>query len=95
MHDGPIKAVRWVDAQGGILATGSWDKTIKYWDLRQQQPIATVQLPERVYTMDVTYPMMVVGTAERHIMVYNLNQPTTVYKVSNVLMLSVILDSHL
>ena len=29
-HDAPIKVVRWVDSpQGGILATGSWDKTIK------------------------------------------------------------------
>lgn len=28
-HEAPIKAVRWVDAQSGILATGSWDKTVK------------------------------------------------------------------
>src|ERR1700722_13460215 len=28
-HDAPVKVVRWVDAQGGILATGSWDKTLK------------------------------------------------------------------
>jgi mRNA export factor len=29
-HDAPIKSVGWVDApQGGILVTGSWDKTIK------------------------------------------------------------------
>lgn len=29
-HDAPVKVVRWIDApQGGILATGSWDKTIK------------------------------------------------------------------
>lgn len=29
-HDAPIKVVKWVDApQTGILATGSWDKTIK------------------------------------------------------------------
>lgn len=29
-HEAPIKVVGWVDAPGaGILATGSWDKTIK------------------------------------------------------------------
>jgi mRNA export factor len=28
-HEAPIKAVGWVDAKSGILATGSWDKTIK------------------------------------------------------------------
>lgn len=29
-HDAPIKCVRWINAPtGGILATGSWDKTIK------------------------------------------------------------------
>ena len=29
-HDAPIKCVRWIDSpQGGILATESWDKTVK------------------------------------------------------------------
>jgi hypothetical protein len=29
-HDAPIKAVRWIESpQGGILVTGSWDKTVK------------------------------------------------------------------
>ena len=29
-HDAPIKVVKWVETpQGGILATGSWDKTLK------------------------------------------------------------------
>ena len=32
--------------------------------------------------MDVTYPLMVVGTAERHIQVFNLQNPTTPFKVS-------------
>ena len=31
--------------------------------------------------MDVTFPLMVVGTAERHIVVYDLNNPGVVYKV--------------
>ncbi|KAG0056178.1 hypothetical protein BGZ83_006087 [Gryganskiella cystojenkinii] len=81
-HEAPIKAVRWVEAPGSspILATGSWDKTIKYWDLRQQTPISTVALPERVYTMDSVFPLLVVGTADRHVLVYNLNNPTVPMK---------------
>ncbi|ELU37574.1 Poly(A)+ RNA export protein [Rhizoctonia solani AG-1 IA] len=80
-HDDAIKSVRWVDAQGGILATGSWDKTIKYWDLRQSRPVAKVDLPERCYTMDVVYPLLVVGTADRQVLVYDLTSPTTVFRV--------------
>ncbi|KAI0308844.1 WD40 repeat-like protein [Amylostereum chailletii] len=80
-HDAPIKVVKSIETpQGSIIATGSWDKTVKYWDLRSSAPISTVQLPERCYTMDVAYPLLVVGTAERHIQIYNLTNPTTVYK---------------
>ena len=80
-HDAPIKVVKWIETpQGGILGTGSWDKTIKYWDLRTPNPIATVQLPERCYSMDVQYPLLVVGTAERHIQIFNLTNPNTAYK---------------
>ncbi|KAG8933122.1 hypothetical protein FRC03_008500 [Tulasnella sp. 419] len=79
-HDAPVKSVKWIDAQGGILATGSWDKTVKYWDLRSATPVATVSLPDRCYSMDVQYPLMVVGCAEKHIQVYNLNNPTTLYR---------------
>ncbi|TBU32539.1 Poly(A)+ RNA export protein [Dichomitus squalens] len=80
-HDAPIRVVRWIESpQGSVLATGSWDKTIKYWDLRTPNPVSTVNLPERCYTMDVVYPLMVVGTAERHIQVFNLQNPTTPFK---------------
>ncbi|KZS92712.1 Poly(A)+ RNA export protein [Sistotremastrum niveocremeum HHB9708] len=80
-HEGPIKSIKWVETpNGGILATGSWDKTLKYWDLRTENPVATVQLPERCYTMDVTYPLLVVGTAERKIRIFNLANPTVPYK---------------
>jgi hypothetical protein len=54
----------------------------QYWDTRQSTPVAKVDLPERCYTMDVSYPLLVVGTAERHIQMYNLNNPTAVYRVS-------------
>jgi mRNA export factor len=38
-------------------------------------------MAERVYTMDVQYPLMAVGTAERSIQIINLTSPTTVFKV--------------
>jgi mRNA export factor len=71
--DGPVSA----------LVTGSWDKTVKYWDLRSPQPMATVQLPERVYSMDLVNPLLVVGTAERHICIFNLSNPTQIFKAAN------------
>lgn len=61
----------------------------QYWDLRTANPVATVQLPERCYSLDIVYPLMVVGTAERHIQMFNLANPNTAYKVRNVASMSV------
>jgi mRNA export factor len=80
-HDAPIRSMRWVDTPGQpILATGGWDKTLKYWDCRQQNPVATTQLPERCYAMDVCSQLLVVACADRHVAVYNLSNPTTPFK---------------
>jgi len=80
-HEDAIKCIQFLN-QGNIIATGSWDKTIKYWDTRSSQPIATVQLPERCYSMDTKGSLLVVGTAEKHICVFDLNNPTVIFKVS-------------
>lgn len=45
---------------------------IQFWDTRSAQPIMTINLPERCYCADVEYPMAVVGTANRHLIVYQL-----------------------
>ncbi|KAJ6016719.1 hypothetical protein N7451_000098 [Penicillium sp. IBT 35674x] len=82
-HDGPIRACHmFPNPQGGspLLVTGSWDKTVKYWDLRQQTPIANIDCQERVYTMDVKNKLLVIGTADRYINIVNLDQPTKFYK---------------
>eukprot|EP00967_Tisochrysis_lutea_P031609 scaffold37327_cov20-Tisochrysis_lutea.AAC.2 len=41
-----------------MLITGSWDKTLRFWDCRSPTPVHTQPLPERVYAMDVNYPMV-------------------------------------
>eukprot|EP00927_Polykrikos_kofoidii_P024517 TRINITY_DN2228_c0_g1_i1.p1 TRINITY_DN2228_c0_g1~~TRINITY_DN2228_c0_g1_i1.p1 ORF type:complete len:360 (+),score=50.62 TRINITY_DN2228_c0_g1_i1:197-1276(+) len=72
-HAGPVKEVFVVDEMNMIIS-GSYDKTLKFWNGQQPTPVATLNLPERVYTMDVKYPLLIVGLAgpQRQICVYNL-----------------------
>lgn len=80
-HDQPVRCCRFFDMNGTpMLVTGSWDKTIKYWDLRSSNPAASVTCQERVYAMDVREKLLVVGTADRYLNVINLNEPTKFYK---------------
>lgn len=79
MHDAPIKEMAWIPEMN-VLVTGSWDKTLRYWDTRQQNPVHTQQLPERCYSLTVRHPLMVVGTADRNLIVFNLQQPQTEFK---------------
>ncbi|CAJ2506282.1 Uu.00g004120.m01.CDS01 [Anthostomella pinea] len=78
-HDAPIRGVRFVDVPGSnapIIATGSWDRTVKFWDGRQQTPLATLACAERVYSMDAKARLLVIATAERHIHLVDLQNPT-------------------
>jgi mRNA export factor len=82
-HDNAIKECFFV-GESGMLVTGSWDKTLRYWDVRSPgQPKATVNLPERCYSMDVKQNMIVVATAERYIVVYDFRKPNEPYKTVN------------
>ena len=64
--------------------TGSWDNTVKFWDTRQSNPMMVLQIPERVYCADVVYPMAIVGTAQRGIICYQLeNQPSEVKRLES------------
>ena len=72
-HQAPVKACRWVKASNySALMTCSWDKTLKFWDTRSPNPMMSINLPERAYCADVDYPMAVVGTAGRGIIIYQL-----------------------
>jgi len=79
MHDAPISEIAWIP-QLNLLVSGSWDKTLKYWDTRQSNPVHTQQLPERCYALSVVHPLLVVGTADRNLIVYNLQNPQAEYK---------------
>uniref|UniRef100_A0A672IQT4 Rae1 protein homolog n=1 Tax=Salarias fasciatus TaxID=181472 RepID=A0A672IQT4_SALFA len=84
-HDGPIKAIHWIKAPNySCIMTGSWDKTLKFWDTRSPNPMMSLQMPERCYCADVVYPMAVVATAERGLIVYQLeNQPSEFRRIDS------------
>jgi mRNA export factor len=69
-HTSPVRTVRFVDvpsANAPIIASGSWDKTVRYWDMRQPQPIGTLELPERVYAMDAKGSVLTAATADNQL----------------------------
>ena len=68
-HDAPIIHAFHVKEMNNMLVTGSWDRTIRYWDLRQPNPVHSQQMPERVFAMDVRFPLMAVGLAGRKVQV--------------------------
>lgn len=72
-HDAPVVTCHWIQAPNyTCLMTGSWDKTLKFWDTRSPSAMLTIALPERCYCADVQYPMAVVSTANRHTLLYQL-----------------------
>ncbi|KAB8611408.1 hypothetical protein FH972_025913 [Carpinus fangiana] len=80
-HDQPVRCVEVIEVNNApMLVTGSWDKTVKYWDLRQQSPAATLACQDRVYSMSVKDKLLVIGTADRYINIVNLNDPGKFYK---------------
>ncbi|KAG7880823.1 hypothetical protein KL905_002309 [Ogataea polymorpha] len=85
LHNDTVRVVRYVECgptNTQCVVSGSWDKTIKYWDMRQQNPICTLNMPERVYAMDSSQKLLVVGTAERHIVTIDLNNPDKIFRQS-------------
>lgn len=80
-HEQPIRSCKFTTVDGNpYLITGSWDRKLKYWDFRSQNPIATVEMQDRVYTMDIKAKLLVVGTADRYINIIDLNNPGKIYK---------------
>mmetsp|Transcript_9758 Transcript_9758/g.36354 ORF Transcript_9758/g.36354 Transcript_9758/m.36354 type:complete len:352 (-) Transcript_9758:162-1217(-) len=78
-HDAPIKAIRPVQDINMII-TGSWDKTLKYWDARMSStnPAGSVNLPERVYAMDVKKNVAVVACAPKAVVGIDLRKPSQI-----------------
>lgn len=65
--------------QKSIVISGGYDKKIKFWDWKSKQKVFEIDLPERVYGMDISPDenMLVVGLAGKMIRIYDLRNPQT------------------
>jgi mRNA export factor len=69
-HDATVKTVGFLKSTN-LVVTGGWDRKLKFWDCRSPTPAGVMELPERVYAMDVRDTMLVVATANRQMLVYD------------------------
>ncbi|KAK9462413.1 WD40-repeat-containing domain protein [Lipomyces oligophaga] len=76
-HTGPVKSVL-SHENTGLVISGSWDRTVQFNDPRQKFQTGTAQVPHKVFSMDATGNLLVVGMAGRSVYVYdvrNLDEP--------------------
>jgi mRNA export factor len=72
VHAAPVKSVGFLQ-NSNIVVSGGWDRKLNFWDPRSRSLAASFDMPERVYGLDVQDDLLVVATAGRHIIAYDVS----------------------
>lgn len=78
-HEKGVKCVEYSNPTG-LLVSGSWDATIKLWDVRSRKASVggvTTEQNSKVYTMSLLENRLVVGCSNRHVIVYDMRNMAT------------------
>lgn len=76
-HEEPVSCAKFFDHRAtrtDLLVTGSRDRIVNYWDLRQREPIGSLYCNQRVECLDTDERMLVIGTGSREIHIVDLLQ---------------------
>lgn len=56
----------------GLVMSGSWDRTLAFWDHRQTDALLTrIELPGKAYSMDISQNLLVLAMSDRHIWLFD------------------------
>lgn len=75
-HDDAVKSVLYSQPLS-LVISGSWDKTVRLWDQRTGKEQALIKQPQKVFSMDMSGNMLVVGMSERLVHIYDLRSMQT------------------
>ncbi|XP_064465608.1 mitotic checkpoint protein BUB3-like [Ornithodoros turicata] len=70
-HKAPVRCIEYCQ-DINVVISGSWDSSVSLWDPRTPSSAGNFAQPERVYTMAVCGDKLVVGTALRKVLVWDL-----------------------
>ncbi|XP_054715891.1 mitotic checkpoint protein BUB3-like [Uloborus diversus] len=70
-HNAGVKCIEYYP-EGNVVVTGSWDKQVKLWDTRSNTCANSFEQPDKVYTMAICDDKLIVGTAGRRVLVWDL-----------------------
>ncbi|KAF0987606.1 hypothetical protein HZS_523 [Henneguya salminicola] len=70
-HDNAVRCVRFCPEINTLLS-GSWDFTIKGWDMRDHKNVFTLPQENKVYSMSLAETTLVVGTSNRKILIWDM-----------------------
>lgn len=70
-HEAAIRCVEFCP-EINVIITGSWDCSVKLWDPRGPNQAGSFSQPDKVYTMSLCGDKLIVGTAGRRVLVWDL-----------------------
>ncbi len=70
-HNGGVKEIFYIDEIKALVSM-SYDKTIKFWNLGNPNPVSTLNLDQKVYSADIAYPIMILGLSSEKVVFYDL-----------------------
>lgn len=71
IHEDAVKTLTH-SKEHSLIASGSWDKSVKLWDSRLGNCVSTHELPHKVFSIDSARYSLVVGMSERDVYIYDL-----------------------